>query len=72
MKLNMHARIEIAAILLIALTSCSNKFQYQFNDKERDEIEDLAGDVAYDVVLEHENVKALERRVAEIEAKLNM
>lgn len=72
MKLNMHARVEIAAILLIAHTSCSNKFQYQFNDKERDEIEDVAGDIAYDTVLEHEKIKEIESRLAEIEARLNM
>lgn len=72
MKLNMHARIEIAAVLLIALTSCSNMFDYQFNDKERDEISDIAGDVAYDVVLEHESVTSLQSRVTELEARLGM
>lgn len=71
MRLTLHARVEISAVMLLLLTSC-NSSGNQFSDKERDEIEDLAGDVAYDTVLEHEKVTELEGRVAEIESRLSM
>ena len=72
-KLNAHARIEIALVTALLLGSCSSDdIEYQFTDAERDEISDVAGNVAYDIVLEHEKVIELENRVAEIESKLGM
>ena len=71
MRLTIHARVEISAIMLLLLASC-NSSGSQFSDKERDEIEDLAGDAAYDTVLEHKKVTELEGRIAEIESRLNM
>lgn len=66
MKLNLHARIEIAAVATLMLTSCS------LDDQQRDEVADIADDVAYDTVLEHESVTDLEARVSAIEERLNM
>ena len=71
MRLTIHARIEIGAVLLLLLASCSSSGN-QFSDKERDEIGDLAGDVAFNTVLEHETITDLEGRVSEIESRLNM
>lgn len=71
MRLTIHAKIEVSAVMLLLLASC-NSSGNQFSDKERDEIEDLAGDIAYDTVLEHEKVTNLESRVSEIESRLNM
>lgn len=56
-QFNLHARTEIGVAMLLLLSSCSNG--NQFNDKERDEIGDLAGDVAYDIVLEHDTITDL-------------
>jgi outer membrane biogenesis lipoprotein LolB len=62
MKLNPHARIEIAAIAVLLLCSCT------LDDNQRDEVEDIA----YDTVLEHDTVIDLQNRVSEIELRLNM
>jgi hypothetical protein len=40
-------------------------------DKQRDEAGDIAGEVAYDTVTEHEKVKELESRIDELQRKLN-
>lgn len=61
-----HSRSELALVALLLLGSCGNG--NQFNDKERDEIEDLAGDVAYDTVLEHEKIEEMESRLEELES----
>lgn len=65
MKISTHIRVELALVSLLLLGSCGNG--NQFNDKERDEIEDLAGDTAYDTVLEHEKIQELESRLEELE-----
>jgi hypothetical protein len=65
-KLNLHARIEIAAVAVLLLTSCT------LDDQQRDEVADIAADVAHDTVLEHDAVLDLESRVSEIESRLNM
>ena len=71
-KLSLHARTEIALAALLLLGSCSGDGYDQFSDAERDEIGDVAGDVAYDIVLEHEKIQALESRLSEIESRLGM
>lgn len=68
MKLSTHSRVELALGALLLLGSCGNG--NQFNDKERDEIEDLAGDIAFDTVLEHEKITELESRIEELERKV--
>lgn len=73
MRINNHARIEIAIAAILILGSCSNsEFKSKFNDVERDEIGDIAGDVSYDTVLEHEKVRELESRIEALEMKLGM
>lgn len=65
MTLNMHARIEIAAILLIALTSCSDRHTMA-------ETYDLADVARVNSANALYQVDELESRVSEIEAKLAM
>lgn len=67
MRLTLHARVEISAVMLLLLTSC-NSSGNQFSDKERDEIEDLAFDAATDAIADSN----LEDRISEIEQRLNM
>lgn len=66
MRLNLHARTEIALVAALLLTSC------QLDDEQRDEVADIADDVAYDTVLEHDRINELENRIEEIESRLNM
>lgn len=65
MKLNMHARIEIAAILLIALTSCGD----QHTMAETYDVADVARVNSANALYQ---INKLESRVSEIEARLNM
>lgn len=67
MRLTLHARVEISAVMLLLLASC-NSSGNQFSDKERDEIEDLAFDAATDAIADSN----LEGRISEIEQRLNM
>jgi hypothetical protein len=55
-------------LLPLALCGCDGP---SLTDKQRDEVGDIAGDVAYDTVTEHEKVKELEARIDELERKLN-
>lgn len=72
-KPSLHARTEIVLAVALLLGSCSSGgYEYQFSDAERDEIADVAGDVAYDTVLEHEKVKELERRLVDVESRLGL
>jgi hypothetical protein len=68
-KMSIHSRVELALASLLLLGSCGDG--NQFNDKERDEIEDIAGDTAYDTVPEHEKVKELESRIEALEMNAN-
>ena len=67
MRLTLHARVEISAVMLLLLASCNSNGN-QFSDKERDEIEDLAFDAATDAIADSN----LEGRISEIEQRLNM
>ena len=71
MRFTIHAKIEVSAIMLLLLASCNSNGN-QFSDKERDEIEDLAGGIAYDTVIYHEKVTDLESRVSRVERRLDM
>lgn len=71
MRLTLHARVEISAVMLLLLASCNSNGS-QFSDKEREEIEDIALDSAVDAIVEDETIADLESRVAEIEDRLNM
>lgn len=66
MKFTIHAKVEVAIVAALLLGSCS------LTDAQKDEVGDIAGDVAYDIVLEHEKITDLESRVSEIESRLNM
>lgn len=66
MRLTLHARIEFALAAALLLTSC------QMDDEQRDEVADMADNVAYDTVLEHDRINELESRVSAIEQRLNM
>lgn len=63
-----HSRpIRNAAALALAfasLTGCG------LNDKQRDEVEDIASDVASDQITDSEEISELEARVAELETRL--
>lgn len=67
MRLNLHARIEIAAVAALLLGSCSGDGPRLYT---HDEIADIAADAAADVAAEQ--VSELESRVAEIESRLSM
>ena len=67
MRLTLHARVEISAVMLLLLASCNSNGN-QFSDRERDEIEDLAFDAATDAIADSN----LEGRISEIEQRLNM
>lgn len=72
-KLSLHARTEIVLAAALFLGSCSgNGPSYRFSDAERDEIGDVAGDVAHDIVLEHEKIQELETRLTEVEDQLGI
>jgi predicted transcriptional regulator len=59
-----------AVVALGACSSGANDFDYRFSDEDRDEIADLAADVCYDTVSEHEKISELEARIVELEARL--
>lgn len=52
--------------IAILLAGCDRA---ALNDRQRDEIGDIAGDVAYDVLSEHEKIRELERRVEQLESR---
>lgn len=68
MRLNLHARIEIAAVALLLLGSCDSN--PALTEKQRDEVSDIAGDAAFEAV--NSKVSALEDRVDALEEKLDM
>ncbi|WP_157696564.1 hypothetical protein [Porphyrobacter sp. CACIAM 03H1] len=71
-QLTFHARVEIAIATILLLASCSgSETPAKFSDAEMDEISDISADVAYDVVLEHEKIRELENRLAEVESRLS-
>jgi hypothetical protein len=73
MRLNLHAKIEIAIVAALLLGSCaSDPYKSEFSDAERDEIGDIAGDVAGDVIGEDDKLRELEGRIEAIELRLNM
>jgi cation transport regulator ChaC len=45
---------------------------YEFSDADRDEMADVAADVAYDKGSEHEKLSELENRLEALEARLGM
>ncbi|MFO6429124.1 hypothetical protein ACLBKT_03430 [Erythrobacter sp. W302b] len=61
-KLTVHARIEVAIVAVLLLSSCT------LDDQQQDEVSDIAADVAYDVVLEHEKIADLESRIEALES----
>lgn len=65
MRLNLHARIEIAAVALLLLGSCDGP---GLSDKQRDEV----GDIAADGNVSQEEFSSLKNRVDLIEQRLNM
>lgn len=65
MKLNMHARIELSAILLLALTSCGERHTLA-------ETYDLADVARVNSANALEQIDDLDSRVSELEAKLGM
>lgn len=69
MRINLHARIELAAVAVLLLASCDGP---GLSNKQRDEVGDIAGDVAGDVVSDDSKVRDLESRVEAIEQRLNM
>lgn len=70
MRFTLHARIEIAVVATLLLGSCFDG--PSLTDKQRDEVEDIAGDAAADAIAEDGKVQELESRIAEIESRLNM
>lgn len=68
MRLNIHAKIEIAAVALLLLGSCGTSSGNKFSDAERDEIADIAGDGN----VSQEDFAELQGRVEALEQKLNM
>lgn len=69
MRLNLHARLEIAAAAILLLGSCSG---HSLSDKQRDEVGDIAGDVAGDVIADSDKVREIEGRLDAIEQRLNL
>lgn len=69
MKLNAHARVELALAAVLLLGSCDGP---GLSDKQKDEVGDIAGDVADDSVSDNDKVRELESRVAAIEQRLGM
>jgi hypothetical protein len=65
MKLTLNARIELALATALLLGSCDGP---AFNEKERDEILDIASDEAVDP----DEFANLQRRVEEIESRLDL
>lgn len=65
MRLNLHARFEIAVAAALLLGSCDGP---SLTEKQRDEVEDMADDV----VTDSEKVRGLESRVEAIEQRLNI
>ncbi len=51
----------------LALAGCDG---IALNDRQRDEVGDIAGDVAYDAVSEHEKIKELEARIEQLEQRV--
>lgn len=69
LKLNAHARIEIALAAILALGSCAGP---GLSDKQKDEVGDIAGDVAGDVIADDDTVRNLDSRITAIEQRLGM
>lgn len=69
MRLNLHARIEIAIAATLLLGSCGGP---GLSENQRDEVGDIAGDVAGDVIADDAKVRELESRVEAIEQRLEM
>lgn len=67
MKLNLHARIEVALAAVLLLGSCGTDGNH-FSDAERDEIADIAGDGNADA----NEFSALQSRVEAIEQHLGI
>jgi hypothetical protein len=65
LKLNLHARIEIAVVAALLLGSCDGP---GLSDKQRDEVEDIADAVAGD----NDKINELESRISEVESRLNI
>lgn len=65
-KLTLHAKIEVGLILTLLLGSCGNGTQ--FNDTERDEIEDIAFDAAVDAMADSN----IEGRLSALESRMGM
>ena len=68
MRLNLHARIEIAAVAVLLLGSCDRN--PALSEKQRDEVSSIANDAAFEAV--NSKVSDLEERVAALEEKLDM
>ena len=73
MRLNLHARIEIAIIAMLLLGSCgSESYRSEFSDAEMDEISDIAGDACADAIADDETIADLQSRVSDIESRLSI
>lgn len=68
MALNIHAKFEIAALAVLFLASCSGP---SLSDRQRDEVTDIADDVADSAISDNEKVRDLESRVEALESKLS-
>lgn len=69
MRLNLHARIEIAAAAALLLGSCAGDGPRLYS---HDEIEDIASDVASDAIADSERLSDLESRISTIEQRLGV
>ena len=69
MRLNLHARIEISVVAALLLGSCSGDGPRLYT---HDEIADIAGDAAGDVIADDDKVRELESRIEAIESRLNI
>ena len=67
MRLTVHARVELSAIMLLLLTSC-NRSDGPLTEKERDEVADIALDSAVDAIADSN----IEERISEIENRLGI